>query len=149
MFAAEMSWGATDWPVYIATDIIGTVAQEDTLSFDPFLGTFSLTTTGSTFEADFGVRKIWEVGNFRPYLGGGIGVMIGFYQVEFRGFSNDDSDATLGPWVGGGAFWRLGSHFNLGLSARWSQGNIDLFGVEVDTGGLQYGLLLGFGFPAK
>jgi len=149
MFAAEMSWGTTDFPVYFVSDVIGTATQEDTPSFDPLFGPFSVTTTGTTFEMDFGVRKIWEVGTFRPYLGGGVGIMIGYYKAEFLNYTSDDADATLGPWLGGGMYWRLGPHFNLGLSARWSQGIIDLFGANADTGGLQYGLLVGFGFPAK
>lgn len=150
MIAVEMSWAGTDWPVHIATDIIGTAAQEDTAYFDPYFGPLYLDVTGSTIEMDFGVRKIWEIGNFHPYIGGGIGMIIGAIDVDFGYLGSDDeSDAAIGPWAGGGMFWRLGSHFNLGFSLRWSQGDVEIAGVDVDAGGLQYGFLLGFGWPGK
>jgi len=149
MIGAEMSWGRTEWPVHIATDVIVSAAEEDTPIFDPFFGTVSTTITGTTFEVAAGIRKIWEAGRCRPYVGGGIALLVATIEGEALGITVDDDDSAIGPWVGGGVFWRLGAHFNLGASLRWSGADVDLFGVEADAGGLTYGLLLGFGWPGK
>ena len=49
--------------------------DEDSAVLDPlFQG--GLRTRGNTVEIDLGVRKIWERGKARPFLGGGIAVVI-------------------------------------------------------------------------
>ncbi len=65
-----MSFGQDDWPVHIAADVLASVDEET--AYDPVAG--SVTLTGSTFEFDAGVRKIWKAGKVFPYLGGGIGI---------------------------------------------------------------------------
>jgi len=87
-----------------------------------------------TTELDFGVRKVWEKGALRPYFGGGLGLVTGAREVDTGFGTVDDDDTALGIWIGGGIFWRLGSRFNIGLSARYSQASVDLFGVEVEAG---------------
>ena len=95
------------------------------------------------------VARVWEKGSARPYFGGGLGVITGALEVD-NGFSSpDDSDTSLGLWIGGGIFWRLGSRFNIGLSGRYSQASVDLFGVNVEAGGPSFGMLLGWGWPAS
>lgn len=135
-FGAEMSWGSTDWPVFIASDVFVSADVEE--------GTF-LDTVAVTTELDLGVRKIWELGRTYPFVGGGMGIMTGYLDNDIT----DDRDAAAGPWINGGVFWRLGPRFNIGLSARWSSGDVRLFGQELDAGGFQFGLLLGFGWPGK
>jgi hypothetical protein len=51
-------------------------------------------------------------------------------------------------WAGGGVFWRLGRRFNLGGTVRWSDAQVTLFDNDVQAGGVTYGLLLGWGWPA-
>jgi hypothetical protein len=150
-FGAVMSFGQDDWPVHIAVDILGSYDEQD--MFEPSLGT--VTVSGSTFEADAGVRKIWKVGKSKkcfPYIGGGVGIIGAAAKVDAGFASVDANDAAIGFWAGGGAFWRLGRRFNIGLDARYSTADVDLdFGGgvvsnNVAAGGLQYGLLLGFGW---
>jgi len=147
-FGAVMSFGQDDWPVHIAVDVLASAAEETV--FDPFLG--DVTVTGSTFEIAGGVRKIWGKGMFRPYLGAGVAVIGAGAELDDGFVSVDANEVGFGFWAGGGLFWRLGKHFNIGLDARYSSAEVDLdFGSgivsqDVSAGGLHYGLLVGFGW---
>lgn len=147
-FGAVMSFGQEGWPVHIAVDVLFS-ADEETV-FDPLFG--NVTLTGSTFEIDAGVRKIWKKGRVLPYLGAGVGIIGAALEVDDGFVSVDGNDAAVGFWAGAGVFWRLGNHFNVGLDARYSSADVDLdFGSgvvarDVSAGGLQYGVLLGFGW---
>lgn len=145
-FGAIMSFGKSEWPIHIAVDVLSYAATEEEFGVD---------VTAATFEAAVGVRKIWQVGNARPYLGAGIG-FVGA-AVEFDDntgfFLDDDGDGNgFGPWAGGGVFWRLGERFNIGLDVRWNSAEVDLdfdSGAtleDVNVGGFSYGLTLGFGW---
>jgi hypothetical protein len=147
-FGAVMSFGQDDWPIHIAVDVLVS-ADEDTIS-DPFVGDVDV--TGTTFEIDAGVRKIWGKKAIHPYLGGGLAIIGAAVELDSP-FGNDDADGqALGYWIDGGIFWRLGTRFNIGLDVRWSAADVDLdYGGTIPTdtvaaGGLSYGLLLGFGW---
>ena len=148
-FGAVMSFGQDDWPVHIAVDVL--VSADEETVFDPFIGG-NVKVTGATFEVAAGVRKIWKKGRVLPYLGAGVGVISAGLEVDDGFVSVDGEDAGFGVWAGGGVFWRLGSHFNLGLDARYSSAEVDLdFGSgivarDVSAGGLHYGLVAGFGW---
>jgi hypothetical protein len=145
-FGAEMSWAGPEWPVSIATDVLFSADEQDLI--DPFFGG-TATLTGATSELDVGVRKIWGTKAVRPYLGGGLAIVNAVVEFEEFGLSVDEEETGLGAWFGGGVFWRLGKKFNIGFSARWSGAEVDFGGVDVEAGGTHFGLLLGFGWPAK
>jgi hypothetical protein len=139
-FGAEISIGQDTWPVMIAIDPFFSGAKDDEFGFD---------LKGATSELAIGVRKIWNVDNVHPYVGGGPSLLSASLEVENPfGADVDDDDTTLGWWLGGGVFWRLGSRFNIGIAARFSSGEVTLFDVDLEAGGLQGGLLLGWGWPA-
>jgi hypothetical protein len=147
-FGAVMSFGGADWPVLIAADVLTSADEEDI--FDSFFG--SATLKAATFEAAFGARKIWDVGNTHPYVGGGIALVGAGVEYDTGVFDVDADDSAIGPWIGGGVFWRLGSRFNLGFDARWSDAEVDLdFGLDVvaqdvSAGGFHGGVTVGFGW---
>ena len=142
-FGAVMSFGQDDWPVHIAVDVLASAGEEK-------LG--NVTVTGSTFEVAAGVRKIWKKGRVLPYLGAGVGVIGAGVKFDDGFVSVDADDSGFGFWAGGGVFWRLGSHFNIGLDARYSSADVDLdlgagiVAQDISAGGLHYGVLLGFGW---
>jgi hypothetical protein len=146
-FGAVMSFGADDWPVRIAADVLTSVEEKDVNGFGG-----NVTLTGVTFELAGGVRKIWQNGNVRPYLGAGVGVIGAALELDNGIATIDANDATLGFWAGTGVFFRLGSNFNIGADVRFSTAKVDLdFGAgniarDVNVGGLHYGMLLGFGW---
>ena len=141
---AVLTFGREGWPVGIAADVL--VAGED--------GTLpgAVDVKGTTYEIASGVRKIWGKKAFHPFAGAGVTIVGARVQLENAVASVDDSDLSVGPWIDGGVFWRLGMRFNLGVDVRWSRADVDLdFGQgipspEMNAGGLHYGLLLGFGW---
>jgi len=135
-FGAEVTWGGARWPISFATDLVGSSNGSDLLGvrFD-----------GETMELAFGLRKIWEAGVARPYLGGGV-TRIGARKKQG---ANEETDTALGGWVGGGIFWRLGSRFNIGVAGRVSRGKVTLFNKDIEAGGATVGGILGWGWPAK
>ncbi len=140
---AEITFGKKGWPVQIAIDVLASADEQEEQTF--FGG---ITFKGSTSELGVGVRKVWEPGKSRPYIGGGIALVYGKFEGEQFGVTISDTDSVAGAWVGGGIFWRLGPAFNLGLSARYSKATVTFFGIDGEGGGAHLGLLLGWGWPA-
>jgi hypothetical protein len=145
-FGAIMSFGATDWPVQIAADVLVTADQQTISGVD---------LSSTTFEFDAGVRwLIYKKGKVFPYVGAGVGLIGAAAELDFGGGLGkfDDGDASLGFWADGGVFFRLGSHFNIGVDLRYSDASVDLdFGngivaQDLNAGGFSYGLLVGFGW---
>jgi hypothetical protein len=91
-------------PVHIAADVLFSSDNSKAL------GT---SVKGKTWEANLGVRKFWGQ-RIRPYVGGGLSLV----TVEFDpGISaSTDQDPELGYWAGTGILFRLGKHFNLGVT---------------------------------
>ena len=141
-FGAEVSWGKKAWPILIATDVLISGDSDEISGNDVDAG---------TAEIDLGVRKIWEVKTFRPYVGGGLALISASFEFDLPGTSAtiDDDDSAVGAWVGGGAFWRVGSRFNIGGAIRYSTADVEFGGEDIDAGGLSVGLLLGWGWPAE
>jgi opacity protein-like surface antigen len=136
-FGAEGTWGEGSWPIQIATDFFGSYKEDRNAGI-----------TGKTSELGVGIRKIWGHGHVHPYLGGGAAFVYGGAELDFSGVTVKDSDTSTGAWAGGGVFWRLGSHFNLGLAARYSRCKVTLFDTDLEAGGYGGGLILGWGWPA-
>lgn len=142
-FGAEMSWGNTDWPVWIATDVMMSAKVDDRpTDFDLI---------GATFELDIGVRKFFELGRTRPYVGGGIAFGGGAVLFDCLSsgdcFEEDDGGSGVGAWLNAGVGWRLGKRFELGFSTRWSTVEAGILSRDRDAGGFQYGLVIGWGWP--
>jgi len=143
-FGAIMSFGADDWPVQIAADVLVT-ADETTIAGD--------TITSTTFEFDAGVRwLIYKKGKIFLYVGAGVGVIGAAAEIESGPFTADDGDASLGFWADAGVFFRLGKAFNIGVDLRYSDASVDLefapgvVAQDLNAGGFSYGLLIGFGW---
>jgi len=57
------------------------------------------------------------------------------------------SDTATGVWLDGGAFWRPGKHFNIGVEARVSRATTEpVTGVGMEAGGFHLAMILGFGW---
>ena len=135
-FGVLVDFKQQNWPVSIAIDFL--VSADDGTESGVFV-------EGQTSEFDVGVRKIWEVANssIRPYIGGGLA----FINAEIKGttsFTVSEDDNGTGVWFGGGVYWTLGQHFNLGLDLRYSQADVTFFDVEGEAGGTHAGIILGY-----
>jgi hypothetical protein len=138
---AEITWGDSSWPISIATDILYSTESKDDVD--------GVDLEGSTMEFDLGIREVKNTDNFNYYIGLGFGLVSAHAEAKGSGSKIDDSDTGISGWGGGGIFWRLGSRFNVGLAARYSVANVTLFDEDVRAGGFQYGVIVGWGWPAS
>ena len=141
-----VDFGGADWPIHLETGFYGSSDDEN-----DFGGPFDVEVTGSVAEVFFGVNKTWEPGErIRPFVGGGLADVIADLEIDTAIGDTDDDDSSLGAYVHGGVFWRLGKRFNIGLDARIVTGtDITLFTEDGDADYFQGGLVLGFGWPAS
>jgi len=139
-----------EWPLHVAVDLLFSWDDEDETVFVPGPGVVTLDVKGSTTELDLGVRKLWEgfahVNGLTPYVGGGLAVVWAKQEAEGPGVDVDEEGIGVGLWAGGGAYFTLAEHFNLGVDLRYSHTtNVDLIGDEnANAGGLRASLLAGY-----
>lgn len=148
-FGILTDWGVGDWPVALAVDLLISSKDKNDSNFD-------IDIDGSTWEIDLGVRKYWGTdGMFRPYVGGGLGLISAKVEAQSGGETFDDDDSAIGWFVNGGLSWRLAERFNLGVDVRYSDSSVEVSRIdfdqtetirEIEAGGLHYGLLFGFGW---
>ncbi|MCX7793874.1 MAG: hypothetical protein N2257_05665 [Thermodesulfovibrionales bacterium] len=131
-----------DWPLNIAIDFLS--AEGDGTAYDPYYG-ITVDMESETSELNFGLRKIWDHFQYiRPFIGGGISIIHAEAKVKFLGTLVSDSDTGSGLWIGGGVYWTLSKHFNIGFELMASSARVELFGVEVNGGGTHIGILAGY-----
>lgn len=134
-----------EWPVNLVVDLSISSGEDEETAFVPGVGFFKAEFDARTIEWNLGVRKIWEgAPHVRPYIGGGLAIIHAKVEAKFGGFSVDDDDTGLGFWLGGGVYWTLARHFNIGFDLRYSYAEVSLFGEDVNAGGGHAGLLLGY-----
>lgn len=154
LLGVQGDWGEEDWPVHLAWGFTASAAQEDPTNSPGFQYTAGV---GSL---SFGA--VWvplQDSAWRPYVGAGMEYSFAYYELDIDPPSYDDTDGSLGYYLNGGLFWRLGPQFNLGLDVRLGRGASYDFEVPVlfsigDTATLsgnytQYALVLGFGWPSR
>ena len=131
-FGIELDFKQQGWPVSIAIDYLSGSGD----------GTYAgIEFESETSELNLGVRKIWDASpTIRPFIGGGIAFITG----EFGGLGLSEEDDAVGFWLGGGIYWTLAEHFNIGFEGKVSSADVTLFGVDADAGGTHIGLLAGF-----
>ena len=125
------------WPVHLAMDILVSATEETDGGQDIELG---------ISEFDLGIRKILDLGDVHPFVGGGVSFMSAEYNIVDV---TKCSGGGLGGWVDAGIFFTLGESFNLGFEARASTADATLEcgnGTEFDAniGGEHFGILLGY-----
>ncbi len=93
------------------------------------------------FETTFG-KPDWPVAVALDYIGSANGRGVPGHAAAPGGHR----PVPRGPVFNGGAFWRLGKRFNIGVDVRLSTGEVRIFGEDVQAGGVTTGLLLGWGW---
>jgi len=140
-----LAFGEERAPVHFAVDAF--VSKDEVKDADP-LGSGRV--KGSTEEFAIGVRKVWDQSATRPHLGAGADIIHVSEELDgpFGPLTNEDR--AYGAWVDLGVSWRLASHLNLGIEARYSYATATLgsgsLARDVNAGGVQIGLLVGYGW---
>lgn len=127
----------TNWPVSIAVDLLGS-SDDATIN--------GVDVTGTTAEFNIGARKVFDLtgSQLHPYVGGGLALIAAEIEGASGGVKVSDDDTGTGYWVGGGAYWRFANNINLGMDVRYSNAEVDLFGITGEAGGTHAGLLVGY-----
>ncbi|PLX42557.1 MAG: hypothetical protein C0608_02720 [Deltaproteobacteria bacterium] len=142
-FGLMTDYKGTGWPLSMAIDLYVSASDEKTF-YDSSVGYFDVSVT--TSELNFGVRKHFaEDQRFRPFVGGGIGLMTVEIDTESQyGYGGDESDTALGVWLDGGFSFSVTETFNIGLRLGYSSADVDINGYEADAGGTHLGFFLGW-----
>jgi len=138
-FGATVDFEIKGWPVELEGCLQGSNRTESVLGND---------VTGSVHEICFGAHKRWDLKPAKMHVFAGAG--LANVTAKFDGGGINESDSSIGEYIHGGIFWRLGHRFNLGFDGRVMLGtNITLNGASGDANYTQLGVLLGFGWPAS
>ncbi|MFZ5562708.1 MAG: hypothetical protein ACOZBW_01545 [Thermodesulfobacteriota bacterium] len=136
----EIDFRQKEWPISIAIDLMG--AYDDGYIMTP--GSFILAES-RTSEFNVGLRKIWDqFPHVRPFIGGGLSLITAEAEATTYGLRISETDRSMGFWVGGGVYWTLNEHFNIGMELKSSWADVTLMGVDVNAGGGHFGLLAGY-----
>jgi hypothetical protein len=101
----------------------------------------------SLAEVFVGVNKTWNLPGVHPFIGGGLTVRTISTDLDIAFLSFDDEDTDVAAYIHGGAFWRIGEHFNIGVDLRAIVGGeMDLFNSDVNANSFVGALILGYGF---
>jgi len=131
-------------PFSLALDLLYSRGEDDVGTLDLGVGTFYTNVDSRIIELDLGIRKIWDAPkHIRPFIGGGLAIINGEMKAESIGVSVSDDETGYGMWADIGVYVMLSERFNLGIDARWSKAEIDLFDREAKVGGWHIGALAG------
>jgi opacity protein-like surface antigen len=145
------AWDQIDKPVSVGFEG-GSVGDPIGYELGVFFARDSTTEMGvdvsaNFLEASFGGRGTFGDGPLMPYVGAGISLILAEVEGESGGLTVSDDDAGAGLYIHGGALYRLGNTFYLGLDARLVTGtSVDIFGIDTDADYTQVALVLGWGF---
>ncbi len=135
-----------EWPINIVVEYLHSASgEEEAMLCDPSFGCVNVEAEAETSELNLGIRKIWETSSsVRPFIGGGLSLINAELSVDALGTETSESDSGVGFWFGGGVYWTIGDHFNLGLEAKISSADVDFEGIEADAGGGHFGFIAGY-----
>ena len=151
----EGVYGPAKWPVHIDTYLERSSQSKEAVA----QGGFPYHIEATTRELGVGLNKTWTLKKVYPYLGAGLLYAKVDVSAMYSGYSASDGDNGFGGWGSAGAFYRIGSAFNLGGAVRYSAASVDFNaftgatgvsfpGANVEAGGFAFGFLLGWGWPA-
>lgn len=157
VFGVEAAFGPATWPVHIMTFLQRSSKSKDQVVDDA--GTpVSVTFDADTWEFGAGLNKTWTAGKLYPYVGAGLDYIKVDVTAHVDQLTGSDDANGFGFFGGAGAFYRIGTRFNLGGTVRYSSanvdfnaydtGNVEFSGADVNAGGLTFGFLVGWGWPA-
>ena len=154
-FGVEGVFGPAKWPVQLDAYVARASKSKDAV-FAGVQGTFEAT----TYEFGFGLNKTWTTENkkFYPYVNAGMVHAKVDGSVSQQGTSGSDQATGFGFWGGAGAFYRVGTAFNIGAAGRYSAVDVDfnpytgvsgvsIPGGDIAAGGFAFGVLFGWGWP--
>ena len=144
-YGLMLAFGEERAPVHFSLDVF--LSNVEITDANPAVDTI---VRGASTEIAMGVRKVWGQKATRPHLGAGVDVVQVSENRDGPTGLVKNSDRGYGAWVDGGVTWRIASHLNLGIEARYSVLIVYLGQGEalrdVAAGGIHLGVLIGYGW---
>lgn len=150
LLGVTIDFGGERWPLHIA---LGFYASTDSADMTSRYGSVT-ELRANFFEASLGVQRDWRVGSFRPFVGGGIVTLSAERAFEEKKvYDVEDTVNDTAVYLQAGGFFRPGARLALGVSVRWVLGTDVAYSFPADVEGdadyVQWGLLLGWGWPRQ
>jgi hypothetical protein len=140
-----LNFGEERAPVHFAIDLFAS-----SKSASPAVPSGNDPVRGTSHEIAVGIRKVWVESVTRPHLGAGVTAISVSEEFDGPFGAATNEDRAYGAWVDLGVSWRLATHLNLGIEARYSYALATLgagsSGRDVSAGGVHLGLLIGYGW---
>ncbi len=144
-FQGSFDFRRMAWPVNLNVSFAQTVSKE-VLQYNSTGGLEA--NRGYTQELFFGLRKFWDIRllSLRPYFDLGLGMIaVTFESDAFTTFEDHAFKQTgYGVSLGGGLYYELEKHFNIGGNFWYGWVPIDYFAGTANGGGTGFGLMAGF-----
>jgi hypothetical protein len=167
-FGVTAAFGPRSWPVAFYVGLLtgsgddGFRKSSDITIMDS-AGTVSgkARLTVKLQELRVGADKSWEVlPNIRPYVAGGLSVIKAKGEISVASgeevadlnisnsasWSTEDDDRAFGMWLGGGVSWTMPNDYDIGFEVSYTRATATLWGEDMEAGGINYGLFLGYHF---
>ena len=94
-------------------------------------------------EAYLGIKKIFNYfGSVRPFVGGGIHTISMYVDIPH----DNEFNAGVGCWVGGGSYFMLSKHVQIAFEWKWSKAKLSIFDIKSDVGGNHFDFMIGYNF---
>jgi opacity protein-like surface antigen len=137
------------FPVVFTTEILSSSVTRK--GYSEYSGYYAeAKVEGSTRELRFGAKYIFDVTpDLHPYVVAGSVVIIGEAKLSYSdsyGYSGwaKSSASGTGYWGGGGVYYTLGKHFNIGGELSYSSAQVKLFDTNMEAGGTHANVFLGY-----
>jgi hypothetical protein len=144
-FGLMLNFGEERAPIHFAIDLFASSESDS-----PDVPSDNGRVKATSHEIAIGVRKVWDKNATRPHLGAGVTAISVSEELDGQFGHETNEDRAYGAWVDLGLSWRLATHLNLGIEARYSYA-LATIGAgssarEASAGGVHLGLLVGYGW---
>ena len=171
-FGINADFGKTNWPVNILIGIYMADGDDSWSGSDVraiyvddsfYDATFAVQTKlkAETREIRIGAKRSFTVGKlpkFSPYVACGLVLAEAEAKVSYsvameapeidlsdsNGGSDSVDDSAMGFWLGGGVSFQVFRQFTVGAEISYSSAEVDLRGVDIESGGIHYGMFVGY-----
>jgi|WetSurMetagenome_2_1015567.scaffolds.fasta_scaffold321527_2 hypothetical protein len=106
----------------------------------------------STLEYRFGAKYIFDATpEFHPYVVAGPVIITGTLDASYAdnyGYAESGSSSGngFGYWMGGGMYYTISKHFNLGTELSYSNADVQIAGETLKGGGTHVNFFIGYHF---
>jgi opacity protein-like surface antigen len=142
-FGVQFDVQPDDWKFAFA---LGLIASESSSQESDIPTIGKVSSESRTTALNIGVRKYIDADKLRPFLGVGLTFVRAELETSSAAGSNSDSGTGVGPWAGIGLLYMVSDWLGLGGQVQYSTAQAEVFGEDLDAGGVEADALINFHF---